>query len=327
MKKDCKICGQPAANIFTLINSVKTQAVCKTLEESLRVPKVEIDVEFCDNCDFYQIDKVQYEHYDDEEYYLTTQISETQRAYQQWFVEYINKYISSPIVEIGPGDGYLGELLSDANFAYTGYEPAKKSFGQCQQKGIHVVNEYYTISDGGEKKYVAVIGRQVLEHIEDVKDFLRNVRNSLKENGVAIFEVPNIDKARTLNRIVDFCPEHLNYFTLSSLSTLFSACGYKVLDLRKTYEDEYLLVIAAKVAQFSLSSQNVDFGNMVFWGAGSREISLSHLLGAKPMYFVDSDSNKFGKYIPSTSIQIFSPSTLYDDANCSAVVITSSFYS
>jgi len=326
VKDACKICSQPTTKIFTLRNSVKTQAVSKTLEKSILVPIVEMDIEYCGNCDFYQIDKVEYQHYDDEEYYLTTETSGTQRSYQQWFARYITNYISSPVVEIGPGDGYLGKLLSDSNFAYTGYEPAKKSFEQCQQKGINVINGYFCVADGEENKFAAVIGRQVLEHIDDAKIFLLNVRKSLKADGIAVFEVPNIDKARTLNRIVDFCPEHLNYFTLSSLSALFSACGYKVLDLMKSYDEEYLVITAAISTQFTLISPNIDFTNMVFWGAGSRGISLCHLLRAKPLYFVDSDCNKFNKFIPSTSIQIHPPSTLFNDANCTAVVITSFFY-
>jgi len=322
----CKICGQPLEKIFTLRNSIKTQAVCKTLDDSLRVPMVDMDIRFCGNCDFYQIDSCQYQHYDDDEYYLTTQISETQRSYQKWFSEYIAKYISSPVVEIGPGDGYLGKLLSDANFTYTGFEPAKKSYEQCQEKGIDVINEYFSVKDGEENKFATVIGRQVLEHIEDVKTFLNNVRKSLTEKGIVIFEVPNIDKARTLNRIVDFCPEHLNYFTLSSLSILLSCCGYKVIEVEKTYENEYLIIVATIAAQFSIESRYVDFEKMVFWGAGSRGISLCHLLKAKPLYFVDSDSNKYDKYIPSTDIKIYSPRTFYEDKNCSSVVITSFFY-
>jgi hypothetical protein len=75
-----------------------------------------------------------------------------------------------------------------------------------------------------------------------------------------------------------------------------------------------------------MKSNSIDFSSLVFWGAGSRGISLCHLLRAQPLYFVDSDASKFNKYIPSTSIMIYSPATLYNDPGCPGVVITSFFY-
>ena len=322
MNIPCKVCSHPTSELFALRNSVKTQAVSRTLQEASRVPLVVMNVQYCEFCDFYQIDTVDYAHYHDEDYYLTTEISETQRIYQQWFVEYISQFIASPVAEIGTGDGYLGKLLS-TRFDYTGYEPAKKSYEECRRKNLHVINGYFTRSDN---TYETIIGRQVLEHIEDLPRFLKNVHDSLTKSGVAIFEVPNIDKARRVNRLVDFCPEHVNYFTSSSFALVFSVNGFEVLDIRKTYNDEYLLVVATRRSQFHQVASTIDFSSMVFWGAGSRGISLCHLLGAKPLYFVDSDSNKFGKYIPSTTIEIKPPADLYNDTNCTAVVITSFFY-
>jgi hypothetical protein len=177
-----------------------------------------------------------------------------------------------------------------------------------------------------KNQFSTVIARQVLEHIDDVKTFLENVHASLQNTGIAIFEVPNIDQARARNRIVDFCPEHLNYFSLSSLSALLAACDFRVIHVAKTYDEEYLLIVVGKRAQFVLNTNTTDFGNLVFWGAGSRGISLCHLLRAQPLYFVDSDVSKFDKYIPSTSIRIHSPDFLYKDTSCMGVVITSFFY-
>lgn len=310
------------SNLFRLNNSIKTQTVCKTLQEAQQVPVVGMNVQYCSRCDFYQIDSVDFDHYDDEEYYLTTEISETQRSYQQWFLEHVEQYLASPVAEIGPGDGFLGKLLAP-RYDYVGYEPARKSFDECRRKNLQVINGNFT---GSSKKYSAIIGRQVLEHIEDLQKFLHDVLSSLTEDGVAIFEVPNIDKARKNNRIVDFCPEHVNYFTLSSLALLFAANGFSPCEIIKTYNDEYLLIIACRHPQFSLVHSSVDFSSMVFWGAGSRGVSLCHAIGAKPRYFVDTDCNKFGKYIPSTTVEIKAPAFLYEDSSCEAVVITSIFY-
>lgn len=319
---NCKICMEPTNFILNFENSVKTQAVSTTREESVAVPHANIELFHCNTCDFYQIKNIDFKHYEDEEYYLTTQISKTQRDYQERLLKEFADYISSPIAEIGPGDGYLGSLLQ-SDYEYTGYEPAKKSYDECKRKSLNVVNEYFSKIPG---KYKTIISRQVLEHIDDLNVFIGDVYSSLTDDGVAIFEVPNIDKARKLNRLVDFCPEHLNYFTLSSLSLLISSHGFSVEQISKTYDSEYLLVVAAKKLEFSLPTTTIDFKSMVFWGAGSRGISLCNIFNAEPDYFVDSDANKWGKYVPSTGIEIKSPDFFFSDGSCTSVVITTFFY-
>lgn len=322
----CRICCSEVFKQFSLINSIKTQAVCQTLEDSLRVPMVEIGIFYCNTCDFYQVDSVDYQHYSDEDYFLSAELSETQRIYQNKFIKIMKNYLISPVLEIGPGDGYLGMLLDNAGYEYVGYEPAKKSYEQCKKKGLNIINDYFGLDQQLENKFATIIGRQVLEHIVDVEHFLKIVMHSLTNEGVAIFEVPNIDKARSLNRTIDFCPEHVNYFTINSLSRLFSSCGFNVVEIKKTYQEEYLLIVVSKRNQFKLNLQYQEFSDMVFWGAGSRGITLCHMMRAKPLYFVDSDPNKTNKFIPSTSIEILSPDHLFQDPKCKKVLITSYFY-
>ena len=311
------------SSLFALRNSAKTQSVCKTPHESLQVPLLEMIIHYCSFCDFYQnAMTTSLDHYEDADYYCTTQISETQRNYQNWLFQHIEHYFDSPVAEIGPGDGFFGQLIS-SKFDYVGFEPARKSHAECRRKHLNVVNSYFYPSP---QKYKAIIGRQVLEHIADLTAFLRNVRDSIDKDGFIIFEVPNIEKAKYSNRIIDFCPEHLNYFTQSSLSLLFSSTGFNIKEIVKTYNDEYLLIVANRNIQFKLVDKTLDLNSMIFWGAGSRGISLLHLLNVKPVYFVDSDSDKWGKYIPSTTIEIKSPQFFYEDEKCKAVVITSFFY-
>ena len=318
----CKVCGREVKLLLELKNSAKTQSVCATSSEALEVPIVPITVYYCSFCDFYQIQDAGIRFYDDQEYYLTTEISETQRNYQIWLLKHIQRYLVSPVAEIGPGDGYFGKLLSD-RYDYTGFEPAKKSYDECKNKKLNVINAYFSPH---HEKFRTIIMRQVLEHIVQLDVFLKDLMASLHEDGRAIIEVPNIDRARELNRLVDFCPEHLNYFTSSSLSLLFSACGFRIDETIKTYNQEYLLLVASKSRQFKREINPMKLDNTVFWGAGSRGITLCQLLKAAPRYFVDSDRNKWGKFIPSQAIEVKSPDFLFKDKNINSVLITSFFY-
>jgi SAM-dependent methyltransferase len=263
-------------------------------------------------------------HYEDENYFLTTEMSKSQQNYQNWLYQNLREYWASPIAEIGPGDGYFGLLLSK-DYNYTGFEPASKSYGNCLKKGLNVIKDYF-YPDKYKCRFKTIVARQVFEHIEDTNKFLQNVYSSLDIDGIAVFEVPNIEKARKLNRTVDFCPEHLNYFTMTSLALSFSANGFEVEKLQKTFEDEYLLIVARKRGQFIKFKADLDFSHMVFYGAGSRGVSLCHYLKAKPKYIVDSDPNKIGRYIPGTSIPVKDLKYMLSDKSCKAVLVTGFFY-
>jgi SAM-dependent methyltransferase len=319
----CRICGRHTEKLFELRNSLKTQAVCPTAEEARLVPMITLEVYRCSTCDFFQIPKTEFAHYEDPDYFLTTQISDTQRQYQQWLVGFLGEYLSSPIAEIGPGDGYFGAYLSEKH-SYTAFEPAKKSYEQCLEKGLNVVNGYFARGSGTWK---TIVSRQVLEHVDDLDTFISEISEALADDGFVVTEVPNIGKGRLLNRLVDFCPEHLNYFTLSSLGLCFAARGFEILRLDKTYNDEYIVAVARKRPQFHLDRWAVisGLGERVFWGAGSRGIGLCHLLGVVPKYFVDSDPHKWGKYIPSLGVEIRRPETIFEE-DVNSIVVTSFFY-
>lgn len=320
----CKICANNSKLLFSIENSIKTQTLSNTLQESQQVPIVTLDVYYCGFCDFYQIDPINFLHYEDEDYFLTTEISKSQQNYQNWLYQHLREYWASPVAEIGPGDGYFGSLLSK-DYRYTGFEPASKSYEKCLKKELNVIKDYFC-PDKYKCGFKTIVARQVFEHIEDTNKFLKDVSNSLDIDGIVVFEVPNIDKARNLNRIVDFCPEHLSYFTMSSLALSFSANGFEADILQKTFEDEYLLIVARKRGQFIKLKADLDFSNMVFYGAGSRGVTLCHHLKAKPKYFVDSDPNKIGKYIPGTSIPVKDFKYMLNDKSCKTVLITGVFY-
>jgi|GEM_PF-5199858 len=320
----CKICGNYSKLLFSLENSTKTQALCNTIQESQQVPIIKLDIYYCDCCDFYQIAPIKFLHYEDKNYFLTTEISKSQQNYQNWLYQKLNGFLKSPVAEIGPGDGYFGSLLSK-EYKYTGFEPAGKSYEKCLKKDLNVINDYFC-PNKYKIGFKTIVARQVFEHIEDTNKFLQDVYSSLDKDGIAVFEVPNIDKARRLNRTVDFCPEHLNYFTSTSIALSFSVNGFEVDIMKKTFEDEYLLIVARKREQFINFKADLDFSNMVFYGAGSRGVTLCHHLKAKPKYFVDSDPNKIGKYIPGTSISVKDFKYLMNDKSCESVLITGFFY-
>jgi hypothetical protein len=68
----------------------------------------------------------------------------------------------------------------------------------------------------------------VLEHILNVRDFLRGCQRALKENGVMVCEMPDV-RLYPRNLILhEF--EHVNHFSVTTLATIAQACGLRLIE-------------------------------------------------------------------------------------------------
>lgn len=110
------------------------------------------------------------------------------------------------VLDIGCG---IGNFLIRAKekAEVTGLELNQKAIEVCKQRGLNVLNEDIAIhAANNEGKYDVVCMFQVLEHIYDVRSFLKNALQLLKKDGKLVIGVPNnepyflnFDKYCTLN--------------------------------------------------------------------------------------------------------------------------------
>lgn len=97
---------------------------------------------------------------------------------------------------------------------------------------IKIINNSYekSLADFNSQADVIMIW-DVLEHIDDLSIFLSIVRKAMKNNGLLLVMVPNLKSLAT--RIIrekspTFTWQHLNYFTIASLSKLLQKHHFSV---------------------------------------------------------------------------------------------------
>ncbi|MFC5469724.1 class I SAM-dependent methyltransferase [Cohnella suwonensis] len=82
----------------------------------------------------------------------------------------------------------------------------------------------------------------VMEHIEDPKIFLRNIRNLLCDAGIFYCVVPNVYR-----NIADFVVvDHVNHFSESSLNYLFESCGFQIVEIDVRSHNNAIIIISKK---------------------------------------------------------------------------------
>ena len=124
-------------------------------------------------------------------------------------------------------DGIFVEIGGDAPGEF--HRRCRNFFKQLHSIEVtkDLKNKYINISI--LKETVDVISHyDVLEHVLDIKQFLSNCFSALKPEGVMICEVPNL-KLYPDNLLLQE-PEHVNHFTISSLSLIAEKVGFSLID-------------------------------------------------------------------------------------------------
>ena len=139
----------------------------------------------------------------------------------------------SSLLDIGCGRGILIELFQKRGWRVLGTQLSRTAAESARrQRGVEVA--VGDLPDLGleDKSFRVVTLYHVLEHVPRPDEYLREVRRLLEEGGLLVIEVPNhgglgFRLLRTRHFCFDY-PNHLVFFTPSSLAGLLGSEGFEV---------------------------------------------------------------------------------------------------
>lgn len=270
------------------------------------------------------------------DYVMTTSYSKAMQELQYDQVMRLSELCNDPerlsFIEIGCGDGSFLKHASNVFGSVTGVEPSVPFCNLARAAGFCVINEYLTSKNVvTDQVFDAFASRQVFEHLDDPIDCLLGIKNILSPGAVGFIEVPNGYRAITEKRFYEFFPDHVNYFSVNSLVALVNEVGFSVIGCNESFNRDYIEVWmrndvtdtclvhdinSARASHIDVLVEWIDRayeceGVIAFWGVGAKGLSVLSqdpgLISKKVFCAVDSDPNKWGKYIPNTELKIISP--------------------
>lgn len=142
------------------------------------------------------------------------------------------------LLEIGCSTGEFLNRAKEAGYTVTGIDSAKepvdfaRSYYGLEEACTSTVREF--IDRNPEIKYDVIAFFQVLEHVEDIPDFLQSVTGQLKPGGYLAISVPNLDRWRFnsekfLKESWDLPPSHITRWNLPALVNLLQSHGFSVI--------------------------------------------------------------------------------------------------
>ena len=142
------------------------------------------------------------------------------------------------VVEIGSNDGTLLRAFDQTAVRVLGVEPALNIAAMANAAGIPTLAEFFgenVAADIATKhgRAAAIIGNNVVAHIDDLHGLMKGVSALLDERGVFVAEFPYLVDLLDKSAYDTIYHEHLSYFSVGSVVDLTARHRMQVVDVRR----------------------------------------------------------------------------------------------
>jgi len=354
----CPSCGSADVRLFFEVDDVPVHnsLVLRTRAEACAFPRGNLRISFCERCAFifnaaFDGRLLDYSPaYEDQQSFSAT----FNRFANSLARELVERYDlrSKNLIEIGCGKGdFLALLCTLGENTGIGIDPTAvpERLDGAVAARVRFLNEFYS-DHHAQLPADFLCCRHTLEHIPNVAEFLRTVRTSLegKPQIPVFFELPDVTRVLAEAAYWDMYYEHCSYFDTGSLARLFRSTGFDVVDLRRGFDDQYLLLdivprsgrnVAAPLAiettvdrtralvdafaeriadvlqgwrlHFALARERGE--KIAIWGSGSKCVAFLTTLRLDPDHDIivtDINPHRHGKFIPGVGMEIVPPDAL-----------------
>lgn len=303
------------------------------------------DVVICKNCGFVYADNIPdqnffeayYKEMSKKSFYIKSKVfkKEKNSNYEKemfkrlkYSFKCFKKYLKKDykILDLGCYTGELMKILKNNGYNnLLGVDPSDYAVKIAKERyGIKVIKASIFDNLDNLGKFDFIIINHVLEHIKNLNEFLKNVKNMLNIDGKIYIETPDADNffISQSNKYLpehqeafqQFSVEHINFFTKKSTNNLMSMNGFEKLQLRskvsviaivssiwkpdidstkliKYVNDSKKLLSAL---QLKIIEINKKYKGLYVWGAGvhtQKLLAQTNLFKADIKAFVDSNPN------------------------------------
>jgi SAM-dependent methyltransferase len=313
----------------------------------------DLEVVICNNCSLVQIPnsidpKILFGDYS----FSSSTIPFLVKHFNELAVEINQRFSPKSFFEIGCNDGILLKPLSELGVSVLGIDAAPNIVSVAKEKDLNVIPGLFNFEVSNEIKqeygsFDVISASNAFPHNNLPHEILKGVSNLLENDGILILEIMYCGDLYEQNQWDTLYHEHLNFYSLKSLSSVLLTHGLKIFDLERLpmhggslriYASKKELPInksVSELAEFELSLGLSSVENWLeFATIAKRQIARTKdlvglLASQKTVYaygaagkatmwlnacdlsgvknVVDASPFRHGKYMPGTHTPIISP--------------------
>ena len=237
----CRVCDSTA---LEMILDLGEQPHCNSLLTAADLTRPEpvypLRLWFCRGCTTVQIDyTVPKETMFSEYAYVsgtTTTLREHFRQSAGYLIATLGLQRGDLVVDIGSNDGTWLKAFQAGGMRVLGVEPASNIARQAQDEGVPTLNQFFNadvareVAATGSPRLVTAAG--VFFHLEELHSATRGVAELCRRGAVFCVQAIYLREMLRETAFDNIYHEHLTYWTLRSISALFSRHGLEVFSAR-----------------------------------------------------------------------------------------------
>ena len=224
--------------------------------------------------------RIKYKHSYQPQKRHTLRYAPTTLNYLKKIISFIktDKYENLKFLDIGSGSGELLYFAKKIGFQTLGIEPNEGYANFCQNNlNLNIINSTYEDANLKKNEYDIINLNQVLEHLPNPITVLQDLKSFLKNNGLLIITVPDIE-AQTHSPNTIFHYAHIYNYNHVHLKKIINDQGFEILNP----ETKTTSIIAQKndknkVLKFELSKNKEKIDLLI-----SKNTKLKHYTSTMP---------------------------------------------
>ena len=233
IKGFCRACGSKDLNLFYSAQSIPVAGIYYSEGEENPCVNAPMSLSSCQECGLVQLrETISPTIYAD--YSFVGDSSASYYHHLQKVAQILSQngdLSSKRVFEIGASNGVLLQLLKDEGAALVaGIEPSSKLCEDAMSRNVALDNGFFDagyLSGCSGAQYDCVIVRHVLEHIDNLNDFVGSAVSLMTQQGELVIEVPDWEQIVEKKLFSNIFHEHLNYFSVETLDRLLARYNLK----------------------------------------------------------------------------------------------------
>lgn len=202
-----------------------------------------LQVDMCDNCGLAQLNYVvspEILYRNDYPYESST----TKTGHEHWMefaksiMQRFNLKNNDLVVDIGSNVGVLLSAFKKFGTQVMGVDPAANIAMIARERGIETLCDFFNEDTAREIKVAKglasiITATNVFAHVDDLNTLMTNIKSTLTDDGIFIFEAPYFVHLLEKNEYDTIYHEHLSYISVKPLIPFFHKHGMEVFDIEQ----------------------------------------------------------------------------------------------
>ncbi|MEE9372237.1 MAG: class I SAM-dependent methyltransferase [Saprospiraceae bacterium] len=188
----------------------------------------------------------------------------TKARYKELLQEFSNYRKTGRMLDVGCGAGNFLEVAKNHDWKVYGTEFSQAAVSHCKNKGINIKEGVLDVNDYEKESFDIITSFEVIEHINNPKEELEKFYKLLRPGGLLYCTTPNFNAISRYYLKEDYniiqYPDHLSYYTNTTLHKLFSSSGLHKIKMMSTgiSIDRIMANTTKKVKTKVRDSENTD---------------------------------------------------------------------